>query len=65
MPNSPVICIDASIVVRRLVDVPGEQILDLWRLWTIESYALVAPTLLPYKITNADYRHQRASQLQR
>lgn len=52
------ICVDANLVIRLYVDV-WEPARTLWERWRLEQRDLVAPTLLPYEVTNTLYRYQR------
>lgn len=58
MPTSSIYCLDASIVVRLLLD-PSDPVGPLWRSWQQEGALIVAPTLLHYEVTNALYQQQR------
>lgn len=60
MLNSPVVCVDASLVVRFVTSDASEQMRELWRTWLNAAHDLLAPTLLSYELTNALYRYQRA-----
>ena len=58
MPNSP-ICLDASLVVRLVVDVQDDRIQEQWAQWAQQNRQLVAPALLWYEVTNALYQYQK------
>lgn len=53
------ICVDASIVVRTVLDPEWQQIQRLWETWEQEEERIVAPTLLLYEVTNALYQYQK------
>jgi len=61
--NSPV-CVDASVVVRLLIDTPETvRVEALWDGWAAAERLIVAPSLLYYEVTNALYRYERAGHL--
>lgn len=58
------LCVDASVVVRLLVDTPeSERVQGLWEAWQSSGRTLVAPTLLHYEVANALYRYEKAGEL--
>ena len=58
--NSPV-CVDASVVVRLLIDTPETvRVEALWDGWAAAERLIVAPSLLYYEVTNALYRYQKS-----
>ena len=57
MNNSSTVCIDANIVIQRVVSNAAE---NLWETWAQSGVKLVAPTLLFYEVTNGLYRYQKA-----
>ena len=57
MNNSSTVCIDANIVIQRVVSNAAE---NLWETWAQTGVKLVAPTLLFYEVTNGLYRYQKA-----
>lgn len=57
MNNSSTVCVDASIVIQRVVSNAAE---DLWETWTQSGVRLIAPTLLYYEVTNGLYRYLKA-----
>lgn len=57
MNNLSTICIDANVVIQRVVSNAAES---LWEAWAQSSVRLVAPTLLYYEVTNGLYRYQKA-----
>jgi predicted nucleic acid-binding protein len=59
MPNSSIVCVDASFVVRLVTRPAIAAVQVLWERWTREHLSLNAPTLLRYEVTNALYRYQR------
>jgi predicted nucleic acid-binding protein len=61
--SSP-LCVDASVVVRLLVDAPeSERVHALWEGWHAACRPLVAPPLLHYEVANALYRYERAGEM--
>ena len=60
MPTSTV-CVDASLVVRLLLDPQDEAVTSLWRSWFErgQGVQLVAPALITYEVTTALYQQQR------
>lgn len=61
--NSP-LCVDASVVVRLLVDAPeSERVHALWQGWHSAGCTLWSPALLHYEVANAVYRYEQAGEL--
>lgn len=58
MPNS-LICIDASLVVRLVVDSEDDRLPMLWQRWIESGQQLAAPALLFYEVANALYQYQK------
>lgn len=58
MPNSSV-CIDANIVIRRLMEPANHAVQQLWQEWRRADVVFHAPTLLPYEVANALYQYYR------
>ena len=63
MDNSSTICIDASIVLRRMLQPDDKAVKNLWQSWVADEIRLVAPTLLFYEVTNGLYQQQRNNYL--
>ena len=57
MNNSSTVCVDANIVIQRVVSNTAE---DLWETWVGSGVRLIAPTLLYYEVTNGLYRYLKA-----
>ena len=57
MPSSW-ICLDASIVIKLIVDAQDQALKQRFVQWEA-SHRLAAPTLLFYEVTNAMYQYQR------
>ena len=57
MNNSSTVCVDANIVIQRVVSNAAE---NLWESWAESRVRLVAPTLLYYEVTNGLYRYLKA-----
>lgn len=58
MPSSW-ICIDASLVVRLMVNPPGTDVRPLWERWKAARTPLAAPTLIYFEVANALYRYEK------
>jgi predicted nucleic acid-binding protein len=57
MTKSPLVCVDASFVIRLLLGGPGgDKAEELWEEWARSQVQAVAPGLIFYEITNALYR---------
>ena len=61
MPISPapVVCVDASLIVRLVTDAENRQLRPLWRQWQDEGREAAAPTLVLFEVANALYRLAR------
>lgn len=61
MPSSPapVVCVDASLIVRLVTDAENRQLRSLWHQWQDEGREAAAPTLVFFEVTNALYRLAR------
>ena len=59
MGNSSTVCVDASIVLRYVLQPDNAPIKKLWKSWLESETRLVAPSLLFYEVTNALYQQQR------
>ena len=57
MNNSSTVCVDANIVIQRVVSNAAE---DLWETWAQSGVRLIAPTLLYYEVANGLYRYLKA-----
>jgi predicted nucleic acid-binding protein len=58
------LCVDASVVIRLLVDTPdGDRVQALWEEWHAAGRPFVAPCLLHYEVANALYRYERAGEM--
>lgn len=62
MNNSSTVCVDASLVIRRVVSLSG-PVHAQWETWAQENCRLVAPALLYYEVTNGLYQYQKAGVL--
>lgn len=58
MPNSS-ICIDASLVVRLVVDTAHDRLFNQWAQWVEAGKQISAPALLYYEVTHALFQYQR------
>lgn len=59
MSNSTTVCVDASVILRYVLQPENEAIQNLWQSWVADEVSLVAPSLLFYEVTNALYQQQR------
>lgn len=59
MSNSTTVCVDASVILRYVLQPENESIQSLWQSWVTDEVSLVAPSLLFYEVTNALYQQQR------
>lgn len=59
MSNSSAVCVDASIVLRYILQPDDAPIKKLWLSWISKEVRLVAPTLLYYEVTNGLYQQQK------
>lgn len=63
MPRSSPLCLDASVVIRRLTE-PGNRLVhEHWDAWEAMGCQLVAPHLIRYEVTNAIHRLRQARAL--
>jgi len=59
MSNSTTVCVDASVILRYVLQPDNASIQNLWQTWITDDVSLVAPSLLFYEVTNALYQQQR------
>ena len=59
MSKSTTVCVDASIILRYVLQPENESIQSVWQSWIENDVSLVAPSLLFYEVTNALYQQQR------
>jgi predicted nucleic acid-binding protein len=59
MNNSSIVCVDASLVVRRVTS-QSDPFHAQWERWEQENTRLVAPSLLYYEVTNGLYRYEKS-----
>lgn len=59
MLTSRICCVDASVIVRLLIDRADHPVQTLWQSWQEGTTTIVAPALLLYEVTNALYQQQR------
>ena len=57
--KSTTVCVDASVILRYVLQPENESIQSLWQSWISDEVSLVAPSLLFYEVTNALYQQQR------
>lgn len=60
MNNYLTVCVDASVIVRLVLQPEDSVINKLWASWISQEYRLVSPSLLYYEVTNAFYQYQKA-----
>jgi predicted nucleic acid-binding protein len=53
------VCVDATLVIRRVAFPEDEPVQRLWDRWEVEKTGLIAPALLFYEVTNGLYRYQK------
>jgi predicted nucleic acid-binding protein len=63
MSRSSAVCVDASLVVRLLLEPQNEGLLALWEQWDQDHRDLVAPGLVYFEILNALYQYERHGKL--
>lgn len=63
--NTSLVCVDASIVVDRLIQLDDPQLATLWDEWIKTKIILVAPLLIRYEVVNVLYQINKKSQLSR
>lgn len=61
--NTSLVCVDASIVVDRLIGIDDAQLVTLWEGWITNKSELVAPTLMRYEVINVLYQISKKTQL--
>jgi predicted nucleic acid-binding protein len=59
MNNSSAVCVDASIVLRHILQPDDEAVKELWLSWVSRQCQLVSPALLFYEVTNGLYQQQK------
>jgi predicted nucleic acid-binding protein len=59
MSKSATVCVDASVILRYLLQPENAAIQNLWRSWMKNQIGLTAPSLLFYEVTNALYQQQK------
>lgn len=59
MSNSSTACVDASIILRYILQPENVPVQKLWKSWISDEVSLVAPSLLFYEVTNGLYQQQR------
>jgi predicted nucleic acid-binding protein len=59
MSKSTTVCVDASVILRYVLQPENTSIQKLWQSWMEDEVSLVAPSLLFYEVTNALYQQQR------
>jgi predicted nucleic acid-binding protein len=59
MNNSSTVCVDASIVLRHILQPDNEAVKELWGSWIFRQCQLISPALLFYEVTNGLYQQQK------
>lgn len=57
--NSSTLCLDASTILKVILQPSDDPVQSLWASWHAENCRMVAPTLLYYEITNALYQQEK------
>lgn len=63
MKNASAICVDAGLVVRRVVTPEDAAIQAIWDRWDAEERTFIAPLLQRYEVTNAFHQYRKAGTL--
>ena len=63
--NTLLACVDANIVVDRLIGIDDPQLVTLWEGWVKNKTELVAPVLIRFEVVNVLYQISKKSQLSR
>jgi predicted nucleic acid-binding protein len=58
--SSSLVCVDANLVVRLVVDPTDPSVSGLWARWRAEQRQIAAPSMVLYEVTNGLYRYERA-----
>jgi len=58
MQSSP-ICVDASFIVRLVLNPDDEPLQNRWDQWTTEERQILAPQLLFFEVMNALYQYEK------
>lgn len=61
--NNSLICVDASIIVDRLIGLDEDSLQTLWSGWIEDDTQLVAPQLIRYEVTNVLYQIAKKGRL--
>jgi len=57
--NGKMLCVDAGMVVRRVLFPQDTAVQSTWESWEQEGCQVIAPHLIFYEVTNVLYRYQR------
>jgi predicted nucleic acid-binding protein len=57
--NRLIVCVDATLVIRRVAFPEDAPVQRLWDIWEEDRTGLIAPALLFYEVTNGLYRYQK------
>lgn len=63
MPNSSLLCVDASLVIQFLTNAPDRVVQARWRTWRDVGQRFIAPDLLRYEVINTLHRFTRSGAL--
>lgn len=55
--------VDSSFVVRLLTRLPGSAYGSLWRDWELQDTAVLAPSFMPFEVTNALWQYEQTGEL--
>jgi predicted nucleic acid-binding protein len=61
--NNSLVCVDASIVVDRLIALNDSKLVAQWDEWITNNTKLVAPLLVRYEVVNVLYQTTKKSKL--
>ena len=63
MPNSSMLCVDATLVIQFVTNAPDEAVRARWRTWREIGQRFIAPNLLRYEVINTLHRFTRSGAL--
>jgi len=61
--NTSLVCVDANMVIDRLIGIDDPQFVTLWEGWITNRSELVAPALIRYEVVNVLYQIGKKGQL--
>jgi predicted nucleic acid-binding protein len=63
MKSGSAVCVDAGLVVRRVVAPEDAAIQAIWNQWDADGQTFIAPLLQRYEVTNAIHQYRKAGAL--